>query len=161
LPGISWMAAQLAASQEGLSSVSISGVRLWVSWYSGHYWSIVPAPVDRWWWLWRNWWNEDWQGKPNHSEKTCPSATLSTTNPTWLDPGFNLGRRGRKPATNRLRFGAPICYRDAFTFFIPNFNVDILAIIYCDNETDDDDDMAMKRASPSFLYCVYICIRRM
>jgi hypothetical protein len=27
-----------------------------------------------------NWWNEDWQGKPKYSEKTCPSATLSTTN---------------------------------------------------------------------------------
>jgi hypothetical protein len=27
-------------------------------------------------------WNEDWQGKPKYSEKTCPSATLSTTNPT-------------------------------------------------------------------------------
>jgi hypothetical protein len=29
--------------------------------------------------LWSNWWNEDWQGKPKYSEKTCPSATLSTT----------------------------------------------------------------------------------
>jgi hypothetical protein len=27
-------------------------------------------------------WNEDWQGKPKYSEKTCPGATLSTTNPT-------------------------------------------------------------------------------
>jgi hypothetical protein len=26
--------------------------------------------------------------------KTCPSATLSTTNPTWTDPGSNLGLRG-------------------------------------------------------------------
>jgi hypothetical protein len=30
----------------------------------------------------KNLWNEDWQGKPKYSEKTCPSATLSTTNPT-------------------------------------------------------------------------------
>jgi hypothetical protein len=30
---------------------------------------------------WRIWWNE-WQGKPKYSEKTCPNATLSTTNPT-------------------------------------------------------------------------------
>jgi hypothetical protein len=29
-----------------------------------------------------DWWNEEWQGKPKNSEKTCPSATLSTTNPT-------------------------------------------------------------------------------
>ena len=26
--------------------------------------------------------------------KTCPSATLSTTNPTWTDPGSNPGPRG-------------------------------------------------------------------
>jgi hypothetical protein len=26
--------------------------------------------------------NEDRQGKPKYSEKTCPRATLSTTNPT-------------------------------------------------------------------------------
>jgi hypothetical protein len=31
-----------------------------------------------WWWLWRNLWNENWQGKQKNSEKTCPSATLST-----------------------------------------------------------------------------------
>jgi hypothetical protein len=79
----------------------------WVSWYCGHYWPIGPAQmIDRWWWLWRNWWNEDWQGKPKYSEKTCPSATFSTTNPTWLDPGSNPGRRGGKPATNRLSYGA-------------------------------------------------------
>jgi hypothetical protein len=45
--------------------------------------AYCTAPDDRWGWLWSNWWNEDWQGKPKYSEKTCPSATLSTTNPTW------------------------------------------------------------------------------
>jgi hypothetical protein len=35
--------------------------------------------------------------------KTCPSATLSTTNPTWTDPGCNPGLRGDRRATNRLR----------------------------------------------------------
>jgi hypothetical protein len=49
----------------------------WVSWYCGHYWPIVPAPDDRWWWLWRNWWNIDWQGKPKYSEKTCPMPLCS------------------------------------------------------------------------------------
>jgi hypothetical protein len=29
-----------------------------------------------------DWWNGDWQGKQKYSEKTCSSATLSTTNPT-------------------------------------------------------------------------------
>jgi hypothetical protein len=35
--------------------------------------------------------------------KTCPGTTLSTTNPTRPDLGSNPGRRGGKPATNRLR----------------------------------------------------------
>jgi hypothetical protein len=51
----------------------------------------------------RNWWN-DWQGKPKYSEKTCPSAALSTTNPTSC-PDANPGRRGGKPATNCLSNG--------------------------------------------------------
>jgi hypothetical protein len=37
--------------------------------------------------------------------KSCPSATLSTTNPTWTDPGPNPGLRGERPATNRLSHG--------------------------------------------------------
>jgi hypothetical protein len=37
---------------------------------------------------------------------TCPDATLSTTNPTWPDPGLNPDRRGGKPATNRFSYGA-------------------------------------------------------
>jgi hypothetical protein len=37
------------------------------------------------------------------SEKTCPSAALSTTNPTCC-PDANPGRGG-KPATNRLSYG--------------------------------------------------------
>jgi hypothetical protein len=35
-------------------------------------WPIERAPGDY----------DDWQGKQKYSEKTCPSATLSTTNPT-------------------------------------------------------------------------------
>jgi hypothetical protein len=31
-----------------------------------------------------------------HGEKTCPSATLSTINPTRTDPGF----RGKRPAVS-------------------------------------------------------------
>jgi hypothetical protein len=37
--------------------------------------------------------------------KTCPSATLSTTNPTWIDPGANPGLPGERPETNRLKNG--------------------------------------------------------
>jgi hypothetical protein len=68
-------------------------------------WPIVPALDDWWWWwwwwLWSNRWNVNWQGNPKYSEKTSSSATLSTTNPTWPDPG----RRGGKPVTNRLSCG--------------------------------------------------------
>jgi hypothetical protein len=37
--------------------------------------------------------------------KTCPSATLSTTNPTWIDRGANPGLRGETLATNYLSHG--------------------------------------------------------
>ena len=37
--------------------------------------------------------------------KTCTSATMSTTNPTWTDPGSKPGVRGERPATNRLSRG--------------------------------------------------------
>jgi hypothetical protein len=67
-------------------------------------WPIVPAPDDRW-WVWSSRWNKNWQGKSKYSEKTWPSATLSTTNPTWPDLGSNPGSRGGKPATNRLSYG--------------------------------------------------------
>jgi hypothetical protein len=44
-------------------------------------------------------------GETKYSEKTCPSATSSTTNPTWPEPGSNPGRRSVKSATNRLSYG--------------------------------------------------------
>jgi hypothetical protein len=37
--------------------------------------------------------NENWQGKLKYSEKTCPRATLHTTNPTLPDLGSNPDRR--------------------------------------------------------------------
>jgi hypothetical protein len=67
-------------------------------------WPVIPAPDDKRWWLWSSLRNANWQGKPKYSEKTCPSITLPTTNPTWPDPGSNPGRRGGKPATNRLSY---------------------------------------------------------
>jgi hypothetical protein len=32
----------------------------------------------------------------------CPIVTVSTTNPTWSEPGANIGLRGERPATNSL-----------------------------------------------------------
>jgi hypothetical protein len=37
--------------------------------------------------------------------KTCPSATLSTTNPTWTNSGSNPGLRSEMSATMRLSHG--------------------------------------------------------
>jgi hypothetical protein len=55
--------------------------------------------------MWSSRGNENWKGKPKYSEKTCPNATLSTTNTTWSDLGSKPGRRGGKPATNCLSYG--------------------------------------------------------
>jgi hypothetical protein len=43
-------------------------------------------------------------GNIAHNQKTCPNVALSTTYPTWC-PDANPGRRGGKPATNRLSYG--------------------------------------------------------
>ena len=43
-------------------------------------------------------------------EKTCPSATLSTTNPTWTAPGSNPSLAGERPATNRLSHGTALMF---------------------------------------------------
>jgi hypothetical protein len=60
--------------------------------------------------------------------KTCSSATLSTTNPTWTDPGSNPGRHSGRPATNRLRikegplsFEVHIKNKQHQTFIKPKF----------------------------------------
>jgi hypothetical protein len=66
---------------------------------------IVPAPDDRWWWLWSNWWHEDWQVKPVLGENLL-QRHFFTTNPTWPGPGSNPGRSGGEPVSNLLRYGA-------------------------------------------------------
>jgi hypothetical protein len=46
-------------------------------------------------------WNDtDRENRKTH-RKPCHSATLSTKNPTWTDPGL----RGERPTTNRLSHG--------------------------------------------------------
>jgi hypothetical protein len=53
---------------------------------------------------------EEWRlaGETKVLGENLPQTTLSTTNLTWLDPGLNPGRRGGKPATNRLSYGAAL-----------------------------------------------------
>jgi hypothetical protein len=58
-------------------------------------------------WIWSNG-GMIWKDKNRRTRrKTCPSPTLSTTNPTWTALSTNPGLRGKKPATNRVTaFGA-------------------------------------------------------
>jgi hypothetical protein len=59
---------------------------------------------DRW-WGWSSRWNENCQGKPKYSEKTCPSATLFTTNRTCTHLSLKPGHGGEKSAANPLIYG--------------------------------------------------------
>jgi hypothetical protein len=97
----------------------------------GHYWPIVPAPDDTWGWLWRNWWNEDWQGKPNCASPGWYVRVIVEKLVEWrlagdtevlggnlpqrhfvhhkfymTRPRFEPGSLWWKPATNRLSYGA-------------------------------------------------------
>jgi hypothetical protein len=69
-----------------------------------------PRVIVNWRWLWRSWWNVDWQGhKPKFLGGNLPQRHFCPSqNPTWPDPGLNPGRRGGKPATNRLSYGAAV-----------------------------------------------------
>jgi hypothetical protein len=44
-------------------------------------------------------------GETEYLGKACPSATLPTTHPAWVDSGANPGLRGDRPVTNRLSHG--------------------------------------------------------
>jgi hypothetical protein len=69
----------------------------------------------------------------NTRGKTCPSATLSTINPTWTDLGSKPGLRGERPATNHLSHGTAItcrlnrkcCMHVIYKFPYANLIVDI------------------------------------
>jgi hypothetical protein len=56
-------------------------------------------------------WNEIDRGRLKYSGKTYPSATLSTTNPTWTDTGSNPGIRSGRPAANRLSHGTTLNHK--------------------------------------------------
>jgi hypothetical protein len=51
------------------------------------------------------WWYDIFAGETEVLGENLPSATLSTTNPTWIDPGANPGLLGERPTTNRLSHG--------------------------------------------------------
>jgi hypothetical protein len=63
-------------------------------------------------------------GGIKRKKKTSPSATLSTKNPTWADPGSNPGCRGGKPVTNRLSYGA--AHLGLNEMWYENFDVNLI-----------------------------------
>jgi hypothetical protein len=50
-------------------------------------------------------WNDTNRENRRTRRKTCPSATLSNTDPTWTALGVNPCLQGKKPAINRLSCG--------------------------------------------------------
>jgi hypothetical protein len=74
----------LGRLHETFHFISVTGSRTvgWTPW-TGDRLVARSLLTANWLWWWRSWWNERvWQGKPKYSEKTCPDATLTTTNPT-------------------------------------------------------------------------------
>jgi hypothetical protein len=59
--------------------------------------------------------------------KKCPTATVSTTNPTQIKPRANVGLHTERPATNRLSYGTALsisfgfagAYSPGWTFGLP------------------------------------------
>jgi hypothetical protein len=50
------------------------------TWHIAHYWPIVPAPDDGWWWVWSSQW-EGWQGKQTYSDEICAVPRCSSQIP--------------------------------------------------------------------------------
>jgi hypothetical protein len=61
--------------------------------------------------------------------KTCPSATLSSTNPTWTYSGSSPGLRGERPATNRLSHGTVTCYKRRCNYYLSKHVVVVLVVL--------------------------------
>jgi hypothetical protein len=80
---------------------------------------VIAHLVVRWQMLIEQWWNDaDGENRRTRRE-TYPSATLSTTNPTWSDAGANPrhsmwgaganpGLHGERLATNRSNHGTTL-----------------------------------------------------
>jgi hypothetical protein len=72
-----WLASWLPDQLGSWLTIYFSWGETKSTWYWSHCLAYCTTPDDRWrrWWWW--WWL--WSNR-------CPSATLSTTNPTWSDP---------------------------------------------------------------------------
>jgi hypothetical protein len=58
--------------------------------------------------MWNPRWNDIDRGKPKDSEKNLSQYHFVYHKSHWIDPGANPGRRGERPAINRLSHG-PAC----------------------------------------------------
>jgi hypothetical protein len=50
-------------------------------------------------------WSDTDRATLKNLRKACPSATMSITNPTGIDPGANLGLSGETLTTNHMVHG--------------------------------------------------------
>jgi hypothetical protein len=65
--------------------------------------------VPRWYEFGERRWNDILTGENRRTRReTCPSATSSTINATWIDPGANPGLRCERLAINDLRHGTAL-----------------------------------------------------
>jgi hypothetical protein len=86
-------------SEGGVSLVPKRGCLLMLAYYA----------FPRWYEFWGRRYIDILTGENRRTRrKTCSVAILSTTNPTWIDPGANPGLRGERPATNDLSHGTAL-----------------------------------------------------
>jgi hypothetical protein len=96
----SWVAAQLAASQEGLSTTSE-----WVTQYRDYLGACDRMITEC--WMWNSLRDKNWHGK---RKKTRSSPTPSTANPTRPDFWLKSGCRVRNRRLGRLNYGTAHLY---------------------------------------------------
>jgi hypothetical protein len=81
--------------------ISLGGMRLNPLGTSASNWPILPAPDDRWWWVWSGGMRI---GRGNTSSRRKPAPVpLCPPHSTW--PGIEPGVLSMKPATNHLSNG--------------------------------------------------------
>jgi hypothetical protein len=60
--------------------------------------------------MWSSWWNQNWQGKPKYSEKTCPDAILFISYPTWFEVGPNRASAVRSRRLTSWAMARPLVF---------------------------------------------------